>query len=59
MVIFAAYQDRRPADWMAEHANIPAVELPFSVGGVAGADDLLGLFDVTIDRLLKAVGAAS
>lgn len=55
MVVFAAYQDRRPADWMAEHAGIPAVELPFSVGGAAGADDLFGLFDVTVDRLLQAL----
>lgn len=59
MVIYAAYQDRRPADWMAEHAGIPAVELPFSVGGAPGTDDLFGLFDVTIARLLKAAGAAS
>ena len=58
LVVFAAYQDRRPADWLAEHAGLPAVELPFSVGGVAGADDLFGLFDVTLDRLLKAVSAA-
>lgn len=55
MVVFAAYQDRRPADWLSEHANIPAVELPFSVGGVAGTDDLFGLFDVTLDRLLAAL----
>jgi zinc/manganese transport system substrate-binding protein len=58
MVIYAAYQDPRPADWMAEHAHIPAVELPFSVGGVAGTDDLFSLFDVTIDRLLKALNGA-
>lgn len=58
MVVFAAYQDRRPADWMAAHANIPAVELPFSVGGTAGTDDLFGLFDVTIDRLLKALATS-
>lgn len=55
MVVFAAYQDRRPADWLAEHASIAAVELPFSVGGVAGTDDLVGLFDVTLDRLLAAL----
>ncbi len=55
MVVFAAYQDRRPADWLADHAGIPAVQLPFSVGGVAGTDDLFGLFDVTLDRLLAAL----
>ncbi len=57
MVVFAAYQDRRPADWMAEHAGIPAVQLPFSVGGVDGTSDLFSLFDVTFDRLLKALVA--
>lgn len=58
MVIYAAYQDSRPAEWMAQHAGIPAVQLPFSVGGVAGADDLFGLFDVTIQRLLQAAKGA-
>lgn len=56
MVVFAAYQDRRPADWLAEHAGIGAAELPFSVGGAAGTDDLFGLFEVTVDRLLQATG---
>jgi zinc/manganese transport system substrate-binding protein len=53
MVIRAAYQDPRPAEWLSERASIPAVELPFSVGGAPGTDDLVGLFDVTIDRLLQ------
>ena len=55
MVIRAAYQDARPADWLSERAGIPAVELPFSVGGAPGTDDLVGLFDVTLDRLLRAL----
>lgn len=59
LVVFAAYQDRRPADWLATHASIPAVELPFSVGGTAGTDDLFGLFDVTVDRLLQAATGAA
>jgi zinc/manganese transport system substrate-binding protein len=58
MVVFAAYQDRRPADWLSEHASIPDVELPFSVGGSTGTDDLFGLFDVTVDRLLLATSGA-
>lgn len=58
MVIVAAYQDSRPATWMAGHAGIPVVLLPFSVGGVAGTDDLFGLFDVTIDRLLQGLNGA-
>jgi zinc/manganese transport system substrate-binding protein len=54
MVIRAAYQDRRPSDWLASRARITAVELPFTVGGAPGADDLVGLFDVTLQRLLEA-----
>lgn len=55
MVIRAAYQDPRPAEWLSERAAIPAVELPFTVGGAPGTDDLVGLFDVTLDRLLQAL----
>jgi zinc/manganese transport system substrate-binding protein len=55
MVIRAAYQDARPVEWLSSRAHLPAVELPFSVGGAPGADDLVGLFDVTLDRLLKAL----
>jgi len=58
MVIRAAYQDPRPARWLAERAGIPAVELPFTVGGSDQAKDLFGLFDDTVARLLKAVQCA-
>ena len=55
MVIRAAYQNPKPSEWMAEHAHIPAVALPFSVGGTDGAKDLFGLFDDTIARLLAGL----
>lgn len=55
MVIRAAYQNPKPSGWMAEHAHIPAVALPFSVGGTDGAQDLFGLFDDTIARLLAGL----
>ncbi len=55
MIVRAAYQDARPAEWLSERAGIPAAELPFSVGGAPGTDDLVGLFDVTLDRLLQAL----
>jgi len=54
MVLRAAYQDGRASQWMAEHARIPAVELPFTVGGSARAKDLFGLFDDTVARLTEA-----
>jgi zinc/manganese transport system substrate-binding protein len=55
MVIRAAYQDERPSEWIAERANIPAVTLPFTVGGTPEAKDLFGLFDDTIRRLLAGL----
>lgn len=56
MVIHASYQDRRPADWLAARAGIPLVELPFSVGGAPGADDLFSFYEVIFTRLLAAAG---
>lgn len=52
MVIRAAYQSSKPSEWIAERAHITVVVLPFSVGGSAGAQDLFGLFDDTLARLL-------
>lgn len=54
MVIRAAYNDGRGTQWLAERAHIPAVTLPFTVGGSERAKDLFGLFDDTVEQLLKA-----
>jgi len=51
-VLRAAYQSSRPADWLANRAGIPALALPYTVGGNARAQDLFGLFDDTLDQLL-------
>ena len=51
-IIRAAYQDAKPGDWLAEQTGVPAVTLPFTVGGDDQAKDLFGLFDSTIDKLL-------
>ena len=56
MVIYAAYQDPRPSEWLQKNASIPAVKVPFTVGGTDGAKDLFGLFDDTVARLLAAGG---
>ena len=57
MVLYAAYQDPRPSDWLAKNAGVAVVKIPFTVGGSDGAKDLFGLFDDTVARLLAA-GAA-
>jgi zinc/manganese transport system substrate-binding protein len=54
MVIYAAYQDSRPSDWMSQNAGIPAVKIPFTVGGTDAAKDLFSLYDDTVARLLAA-----
>ena len=54
MVLYAAYQDPRPSEWLSRNAGIAAVKMPFTVGGAEGAKDLFGLFDDTIARLLAA-----
>jgi zinc/manganese transport system substrate-binding protein len=54
MVLYAAYQDARPSEWLSKNAAIPAVKVPFTVGGTDAAKDLFGLFDDTVARLLAA-----
>lgn len=54
MVIRAAYNSDRPSQWLSEKARIPAVVLPFTVGGSDRAKDLFTLFDDTVQRLLDA-----
>jgi zinc/manganese transport system substrate-binding protein len=51
-VVRAAYNDPRAGEWLAERAKIPAVTLPFTVGGSDKAQDLFGLFDDSLSRLL-------
>ena len=54
MVIYAAYQDPRSSEWLSRNTGLPAVKLPFTVGGSDAAKDLFGLFDDTVARLLAA-----
>ena len=54
VIIRAAYNDSRGANWLADRTDLPVVALAFTVGGNERARDLFGLFDDTVDRLLKA-----
>ena len=51
-VVRAAYNEPRAVEWLSQQARIPAVMLPFTVGGTDKAKDLFGLFDDTIERLV-------
>jgi zinc/manganese transport system substrate-binding protein len=52
VIIRAPYQSPRASEWLAKQSGIPALVLPFTVGGNDQADDLFGLFDSTITLLL-------
>jgi zinc/manganese transport system substrate-binding protein len=52
-VIYSPYNNPKAAEFLSQQANIPAVMMPFTVGGTDAAKDLFGLFDDTIQRLLR------
>ncbi|MFN0301945.1 MAG: metal ABC transporter solute-binding protein, Zn/Mn family [Burkholderiales bacterium] len=54
LIVRASFNDPRASQWLAERAKIPAVMLPFSVGGNAASKDLFIWFDSMIDILLEA-----
>jgi zinc/manganese transport system substrate-binding protein len=55
MVVYSPYNSPQAAQFLSSRANIPAVMMPFTVGGTEKANDLFGLFDDTIQRLLGAI----
>jgi len=55
VVVYSPYNDLRAAHFLSERTGIPAVMLPFTVGGNEKAKDLFGLFDDMIARLLAAM----
>jgi zinc/manganese transport system substrate-binding protein len=54
MVLYSAYLDPKPSEWLSTNAGIPAVKLAFTVGGTDAARDLFGLYDDMVARLLAA-----
>lgn len=54
-VIYSPYNNPQAAQFLSERTGIPAVMVPFTVGGSDKATDLYGLFDDTIGRLLAAL----
>ena len=53
-IVRAAYQDPKASAWLADRTGVPAISLPYTVGGDAASKDLFGMFDSTIDKLLGA-----
>jgi zinc/manganese transport system substrate-binding protein len=54
MTLRTAYNAPRASEWLAARAGIPAVELPYTVGGSERATDLFTLYEDTLARM-KAV----
>ncbi|MCA1803974.1 MAG: zinc ABC transporter substrate-binding protein [Xanthomonadaceae bacterium] len=55
MTLRSAYHAPRASEWLAARAGIPAVELPYTVGGSEQATDLFSLYEDTITRLQAAL----
>lgn len=55
LVLRTPFQSERPSLWLAEKARLTPLQLPFSVGGAEQAQDLFGLFEVTLQRLLAGL----
>ena len=50
-IIRTPYAPTDASNWLSERTGLPVVELPFTVGGQDGVDDLFTLFEVTLDLL--------
>jgi zinc/manganese transport system substrate-binding protein len=55
MILFAAYQEPRAASFVADKTGLPAVMLPFTVGGTEAAGSLSGFYEDTVQRLLDGL----
>ena len=53
VIAYSAYNSAQAAEFLSGRTGIPAVMLPYTVGGTDKARDLFGLFDDSLDRLLR------
>lgn len=51
-IIYSAYEDPKPSEWLSSQAGIPTVKLPSTVGGTDTAPNLFKMFEDIITRLL-------
>jgi len=56
MIVLAAYQNPRGAQWLKKRTALPVVTVPYTVGGNRQSGDLYSLFDSTIQLLAAAKG---
>ena len=53
LILNAAYENSKPSRWLAERTGVPAVTLPYTVGGTKEADDIFQLYEVMVNMLLE------
>jgi zinc/manganese transport system substrate-binding protein len=57
LIVRSSYHSSAASEWLSERVNVPAVMLPATVGGTAGATDIFGMYDEAIRRMLSAIGS--
>jgi zinc/manganese transport system substrate-binding protein len=50
-VIRTPYESKKPTLWLSDRMNVPAIELPYTIGGADSVVDLFTLFTETIRML--------
>lgn len=55
VIVYSPYNDPQAAEFLSQRTKIPVRLLPLTVGGTEKANDLFGLFDDTIARLLEVL----
>ena len=50
-VIRTPYENEKPSLWLTERLSVPAIQLPYTVGGNDSVTDLFTLFDETLKIL--------
>ncbi len=52
-IVRSPIDDKRPSEWLSGKSGVPAVTLPYTVGGTPDARDLFTLFSTSISRLVE------
>jgi zinc/manganese transport system substrate-binding protein len=52
-IIRAPFENEKPAHWLSDRLGVPMIEMPFTVGGSDGSEDLFGLYEETIAMLQR------
>jgi zinc/manganese transport system substrate-binding protein len=53
VIIRAPFENEKPAEWLSSRLDVPAIELPYTVGGNDDSADLISLYDASIALLEK------